>query len=115
MVAHDSITDRESEPGALVARLRREEGVEHAAEDGRRNPRPVVLDDDPDPRVAVMVDLLCRQPDDLVLVVPWISGVESVARVREKVEEDLLDLLAAALDRRQVVRDVDVDPDSILA
>ena len=100
----DAVRDREPEPGARPDLLRREERVEDALGDPRRDPGPGVREDDPDP-VAIE-----RRDDPDLLRSCGTSSSASRAFV-EQVDEDLLELDRVAEDDELVRAEVEVDLD----
>ena len=101
MALDDAAHQCEPEPGALALGLGGEERIEDAAQDLRRNPGTAVRDLDPHESVRCLVAGHQTQPPGRRCV------LDRLARVRDEVHHDLLQLVSVGPDQRQALLGVE--------
>ena len=115
MVLHDAIADRQTQTRSFSLRLGREEGIEDCMHGVLRYPNAAILNGRSYPLFSFPAVGSCQNADALVFVKSRISFVQRVSCVCKKVDDDLLNLLAAALSLGQVVVNGNFNGDLILS
>src|SRR5205085_8718079 len=106
VLLEDAVGDREPEAGPGPDLLRGEERVENPLLNVTRDPRAAVGEGDPDPLLVTAR----RDPDRLALRIG-----ERVARVRQQVDEDLLELDRVGEHEQLVGTELELDLDTAQA
>src|SRR5690349_16078874 len=98
------MADREVQPSTAPAAIGREERIEDERHDALGHAAAAIVHAQPHPALTAALEPAAGDVDALALVVLAPANRDGVARIGHEVHQDLLDLLDATVDGRQLGR-----------